>query len=149
MKKIIANKRGASVTLFIALAAGLLLAIMAAGLLSPKPAEASDPPVVPDSVIVHLDGLDWVWASPCAQNGCSTINVGLDGFIFATPAQWDLRPPITEFMNPLKCASQYFDARYRHCDQGDLFGGFYGSAPAGELPAGVDGDTPMHRNGDT
>ncbi len=85
---------------------------------------------VPDSVIVESNGLEWVWASPCTLNGCTTgIDVGHDGFEFATDAQWELRPPVEAFLDPLKCASPWFDHRWNNCDVGDALDGYYGSSP--------------------
>ncbi|QXC28460.1 PKD domain-containing protein [Aeromonas sp. FDAARGOS 1409] len=115
---------------------------------------------VPASVIVLHNGLEWVWASPCAQGGCTAgIDVGHDGFVFATAAQWALRPPVAAFTG--KCASPWFDHTWDHCDVGDALlndgtgeGNFYGfgtvgSAPSGGLPAGFDGTLPMNSVGET
>jgi hypothetical protein len=112
---------------------------------------------VPSSVIVEANGLEWVWASPGALNGGYTngIDVGHDGFVFATQAQWALRPPIAAFRNPDKCASPWFDYTYNNCDWGDaaleVYEGYgtYGSAPTEEYPAGPDGNYPMHPLGET
>jgi hypothetical protein len=94
---------------------------------------------VPDALIVSLNGLEWVWASPCALNGCTAgIDVGHDGFNFATDAQWAIRPTESAFHG--KCASPYFDHTHDHCDQVNLDPGpypnswKYGSAPTGGLP---------------
>lgn len=133
MTKLIANNRGASITLVIALVAGLLLAIMATGLFSPKSAEAAGATLgqpVPSSLIVTHNGLEWVWASPCADNGCTAnMLIGHDGFGFATLDQWVLRPPVSAFGGPFegdagKCASPYFDQRWNHCDWNDARRGF-------------------------
>jgi hypothetical protein len=106
---------------------------------------------VPDSVIVTYNGLEWVWASPCAQNGCTSgILVGKDGFNYATAAQWAQRPPVSAF-GGTKCASPYFDKTFDHCDwsdptfSGGVFDGLatFGSAPYDGLPAGPDGNEPM------
>jgi len=97
---------------------------------------------VPSSMIVTLNGLSWVYVSPCALNGCTTgILIGKDGFNFATQAQWALRPPPSAFNS--KCASPWFDLTWNHCDFGDLNAGFVGSAPRGGLPAGNSGSVPM------
>ncbi len=99
---------------------------------------------VPASVIVTYNGLEWVWASPCALNGCTSgILIGKDGFNFATQAQWTLRPPVSAFRNPDICASPWFDLTFNHCDWSDAVNGFYGSAPVGGLPAGISGNTPV------
>lgn len=112
---------------------------------------------VPASVIVVHNGLEWVWASPCALNGCTAgIDVGHDDFRFATVAEWALRPSADQFRNPDKCASPWFDFTHNHCDWADASQATddnfhnccslstYGSAPAGEGgPTGGYGD-PMH-----
>ncbi|MDP2957058.1 MAG: PKD domain-containing protein [Longimicrobiales bacterium] len=98
---------------------------------------------VPASVIVSYNGIEWVWASPCALNGCTSgIDVGHDGFRFATVAEWALRPAPSAFRSPDKCAAPWFDFTHNHCDWQDaeiydaLWGpsylqSFYGSAPSG------------------
>ena len=92
----------------------------------------------PASVIVSYNGLEWVYASPCAQNGCTSgILVGKDGFRYATPAEWNMRPPLSSFSG--KCAAPYFDRTWDHCD----FGDGTGSAPYNGLPAGPSGTTAM------
>lgn len=84
---------------------------------------------VPASVIVSANGLEWVWASPCAPNGCSGgFDVGHDGFEYATDDQWAARPPVSAFRNPDKCASPWFEHRFDHCDWGDGSAGYYGSS---------------------
>ncbi len=110
-----------------------------------KASNLGDP--VPASVIVPgTGGLEWVWASPCALNGCTTgILVGKDGFNFATAAQWALRPPPSAFQDGGAniCASPWFDASHNHCDLVNLDNGALGSAPNGGLPAGTTGLAPM------
>lgn len=105
MKRLSATKQGASITLIITLAAAVLLAIMATGVLSPTSAEAAGATLgqpVPESLIVSHNGLEWVWASPCGMNGCTpSLLTGHDGFDFATTAQWALRPPASAFGPPV------------------------------------------------
>ena len=73
---------------------------------------------VPAHVIVTHNGLEWVWASPCLQGGCTPgINVGLDRFVYATPAQWALRPRPEAFIG--RCAAPWFDQTHDHCDLSD------------------------------
>jgi hypothetical protein len=112
---------------------------------------------VPAEMIVTKDGLEWVWASPCALNGCTTgISVGKDGFNYATQAQWAQRPAIADFGVPKtsptsegKCAAPWFDASFEHCDGTDPYDrelsseGAYGSAPLQGMPAGDSGNQPM------
>jgi hypothetical protein len=105
---------------------------------------------VPASVIVTHNGLEWVWASPCALNGCTTgILIGHDGFNFATVAQWALRPPVLAFRSGDQniCASPYFNKIWNHCDWDDIVRINYGSAPKGGLPT-ADGE-PMDQFGET
>ncbi|MCU1603534.1 MAG: hypothetical protein JWO22_4243 [Frankiales bacterium] len=110
---------------------------------------------VPASMIVSANGLEWVWASPCAEGGCSSgLLVGKDGFGYATAAQWALKPPVSAFRNPDKCASAWFDSQRSNCDWDDpgfLSNGVagYGSAAQGGRPAGLDGTATMHPSGDT
>ncbi len=87
---------------------------------------------VPESVIVSQDGLEWVYASPCADGGYSSILVGHEGFGYATEAQWAKRPPVSAFSS--KCAAPWFDKVHNHCDFGNLEVNLYGSAPTGGLP---------------
>lgn len=129
------------------LSAGALL-LAACGQVSPKletlASKIEEP--VPTSVIVSYNGLEWVYASPCAEGGCSAdISVGKDGFGFATEAQWAQRPPVEAFQE--KCASPWLDTKYDHCDFGDLNEGRYGSAPVGGLPTAT--GEPMQYSSDT
>lgn len=95
---------------------------------------------VPASMIVSHNGLEWVYAAPCAHNGCSGVLVGKDGFRYATVAEWALRPPIAAFNG--KCAAPWFATVYDHCDFGDAYAGYLGSAPAF-------GTGPVESNGGT
>lgn len=111
----------------------------------PQRASALGQPV-PASVIVVYNGLQWVWASPCALNGGCTsgIDVGHDGFVFATVEQWALRPPISAFRDPDKCAAPWFDHDWNHCDWADAaldteFHNALGLSTYGSAPAGVGG----------
>lgn len=104
---------------------------------------------VPSSVIVSYLGLEWVWASPCAQNGCTSgILVGKDGFRYATAAEWNLKPHPASFGNT-KCAAPWFDQSHNHCDWTDPSSGYYGSAVSGGFPAGPTGNTSMNYYGET
>jgi Ca2+-binding RTX toxin-like protein len=107
---------------------------------------------VPAEMIVTKNGLEWVWASPCAMgSGCTTgILVGKDGFNYATQAQWAQRPAIGEFGVPMssptsegKCATPWFDASFEHCDGFEPHENGYGSAPYQGTPAGDSGTEPM------
>ena len=101
---------------------------------------------VPAALIVSgPGGLEWVWAGPCATQGvppgrdgffCSgskgAIDVGHDGFKFATNAQWALFPAAGFANGP--CASPYFSFNVDNCDQGDFDLGVYGSEPSDHAP---------------
>jgi hypothetical protein len=127
-------------------------------LISPLASQRGNP--VPTSVIVTHDGLEWVWASPCALGGCTAgIDVGHDGFRFATEAEWARRPDFAVFIDDELCAAPWFDHSYDNCDWIDAvideeFGAvtqlsYYGSAPSGEGgPAGTYG-YPMDPAADT
>ncbi len=100
---------------------------------------------VPDDLIVDFSGLEWVWASPCAvalggdvAGGCTTpIDLtfqGPLGWRFATAAEFLLHPVLAlfeDFLQPsgYKCASEYFDLVYSHCDAGDFAAGLVTSLP--------------------
>jgi hypothetical protein len=93
---------------------------------------------LPAEVIVRKGVLEWVWASPCALNGCTNgILLGRDGFGFATPQQFAKRPVLSEFRG--KCAARWFDKNWDHCHEASLDGGRYGSAPNGGRPAALAG----------
>jgi hypothetical protein len=73
---------------------------------------------VPQRVIVTHNELEWVWASPCLQGGCTPgILVGHDRFVYATPAQWARRPSAEAFIG--KYAVPWFDQTHDHCDLSD------------------------------
>ena len=100
------------------------------------------------SVLVEADGLDWVWASPCAPGGCSNIQLS-NGFGYATAAQWnasftglnDLLAKFTNANGSLKCGSTYFDVNFDHCDAVNIvdpnnqLGGAVWGAPFATSPA--------------
>lgn len=84
-------------------------------------------PLPANSFIVHA-GLEWAWASPCLNGGCSSI-VFHNGWRYATPTEWALRPLAEAFLDPagnyvgfggaMRCASRYFDNTHTHCDYQD------------------------------
>lgn len=87
------------------------------------------------------NGLEWVYASPCAgQNGCGNDVNLIDGFRFASDIDWsasfaDLASLISAFeLNnyaPSVCASSYFGSGHNHCDSGDVILGYVWGAPLG------------------
>ena len=90
-----------------------------------------------DSVIVVRDGLEWIWASPCAptQPSCGANIVPNDlGFRIPTPAEWlasftDTTDLYNAFGQGAQCGSSYFSSGYTHCDAGDVQGGYIWGAP--------------------
>lgn len=119
--------------LFMTAAAAAMLAVA----YQPAAAQAESPPV-PANAYIEFAGLHWAWASPCRDGGCSSI-VFVDGFRYATVAEWAVRPDPTDFLDPfgnfagsggqMRCASPWFDVNYVHCDYSDAVGGFVQSGP--------------------
>lgn len=90
---------------------------------------------VPASVIIQHNGLDWVWASPGLAGGWDqAINIGQDGFFYATPEQWALRPTADAFgtSSNFKCAAPYFSYSANFCNYGDAVNGNVFSEPCCE-----------------
>ena len=60
------------------------------------------------------------------------INLYQDGFGYATPEQWALRPDASDFGNPssFKCAAAYFSYNWNHCDYSNGLSGQVVSTPA-------------------
>ncbi len=86
-------------------------------------------------VIVTRNSLEWVYASPCAPGGCSSILLH-HGFRYATADEWtssfaNLADLVGAFTNPNKCAATYFDRRWNHCDYGNLRSGYVWDSPFG------------------
>lgn len=108
----------------------LLLALTAsAGLVGTDP---------PGNLVVIRDGMDWVWASPCAAEApsCGTPLTMHDGYQIPTDAQWlDSFSSATDIYNAFNpdgqqlCASPYFDSGYSHCDGGDVLDGYIWHSP--------------------
>lgn len=87
---------------------------------------------IPEDVILKHNGLEWVWAAPCLAGGCDPeINIGYQGFNYATEEQWQLRPSAEDFgaYNSFKCAARYFSSRFNHCDYSDAVYGYVNSEP--------------------
>jgi hypothetical protein len=117
-------------------------ALVAAGLLvagvfgSTTESRAVTLAAVPDNLIVNHSGLEWVCASPCS-GGCSTIDFSFQGPLgwrFATEAEFLLHPVLDSFVDALqpsgyKCAAEYFDSDYIHCDPSDFENGALTSLP--------------------
>lgn len=88
----------------------------------------------PSNVIVYAGGLEWVYAAPCAPNGCGTITLH-HGFRLPTNSEWlssfaDLNDLYTQFSTPSqKCAAPYFSNQYDHCDFVDVSGGYVYDSP--------------------
>ncbi|MDO6762589.1 PEP-CTERM sorting domain-containing protein [Agarivorans sp. 1_MG-2023] len=88
-----------------------------------------------EDVIVTSDIFDWVWASPCS-GGCSQLvdnweyagglyddalnaALGVSIWRFASVEEFANIPAKSLFSVDDKCAAQYFDNRYSHCDYGN------------------------------
>lgn len=73
---------------------------------------------------ITFGGLDWAWASPVDDQG-DTWFTGFkleapefhEGWRFATELEWLTHPTASDFGN--RCASQYWNNTYTHCDFGD------------------------------
>jgi hypothetical protein len=124
-----------------------VVAVLAASAQPATAAPAQSPPV-PSDVYIVFNGLDWAWASPChAIGGCSSI-VFVDGFRFATAAEWATRPDVTAFLDAggnqsgpagnFRCAAAWFDNNFSHCDYNDVLGGFVSSGPVGSTDPNAD-----------
>lgn len=100
----------------------------------------------PDSSKIYTagNGLEWVYAGPCAglNPSCGTVQLH-SGFNFATAQQWtdsfaDLAALIAAFdlnnYSSTKCASAEFNVAYDHCDPSDVLGGYVWNSPL--VPAG-------------
>lgn len=125
---------------FLSLAAGLLVAVSGtafAGTSAGSFAERSTGDVraplgAPDpSVIISHDGLEWVWAAPCASEapscGAPTPAYGFNNPTMDQWATWDDRAELmaafTNGSGGAICASMYFGSGYSHCDYGDAMNG--------------------------
>lgn len=96
--------------------------------------QAITPGPVPADLIVNANGLEWVYASPCLEGGCSNPSpTNQVGWRYATYAELTQNfPGCSAFTS--KCAAQYFDPNYSHCDFSNCDQGLVCSAP-GELCA--------------
>ena len=87
------------------------------------------------------NGLEWVYAAPCAGESPSCGVVSLhSGFNFATENQWldsfgDLNGLIAAFnlnnFDSSMCAAPQFSTVHNHCDAGDALNGYVWGAPVG------------------
>ncbi len=111
---------------------GAPLLLAAAALTAPAASMIGIDP--PSNVIVYAGGLEWVYAAPCAPNGCGTITLH-HGFRLPTSSEWtssfsNLSAMYTQFTTPgQKCASPYFSDQYDHCDFGDFQRGYVYNSP--------------------
>lgn len=96
--------------------------------------QAITPGPVPANLIVTQDGLEWVYASPCVEGGCSNPSpTNQVGWRYATYQELTQHFPGCEaFVD--KCGSQYFDPTYSHCDLENCRSGLVCSEP-GQLCA--------------
>ena len=92
----------------------------------------------PGSVIVAENGLEWIWAAPCATHDPSCGTPGnpagtlpIQGFREPTLAEWagawaDRDELISRFIvgGAAVCGSPWTSSFHDHCDGGDLLAGF-------------------------
>ncbi|MEP4889340.1 MAG: PEP-CTERM sorting domain-containing protein [Aliiglaciecola sp.] len=86
------------------------------------------------------NGLEWVYASPCAGiGGCGNDVTLIDDFRFATEIEWSSSFATTsELMSAFQldnynanvCAASYFGSGFSHCDSGDVSLGYVWGAPS-------------------
>jgi hypothetical protein len=86
----------------------------------------------PANVIVLEDGLEWVYAGPCAGVGGCGDSLPHHGFHFASDAEWNqswatINELTTAFAG--KCAAPWFNIVHNHCDFGDAAAGFIWHSP--------------------
>lgn len=95
----------------------------------------------PDASKIYTagNGLEWVYAGPCAglEPSCGTVQLH-SGFSFATEQQWndsfaDLAALIAAFdlynFSSSKCAAAEFNVVYDHCDADDAISAYVWNAP--------------------
>jgi hypothetical protein len=70
---------------------------------------------------ITVGGIDWAWAAPIRSKsffGNELFQASLhEGWREATDLEWATRPNFTDFGS--KCAAQYWNTIYTHCDFGD------------------------------
>jgi hypothetical protein len=101
--------------------------------------QAITPGPVPADLIVIGGGLEWVYASPCEEGGCSDPSpTNQVGWRYATYEELTQQFPTCEAFirqdESIICASQYFDPSFSHCDIENCQSGLVCSAP-GQLCA--------------
>ena len=106
--------------------------------LEPPPARlAITPGPVPEELVVSHAGLDWVWASPC-NGGCSDPDpANQAGWRNATDLELQNAPSCDAFVRPddsVRCASEYFDPTFTHCDLDDCVDGYVSGGSNFEAP---------------
>lgn len=95
----------------------------------------------PDKIYDAGNGLEWVYAGPCAgiQPSCGVVQLHHD-FRFATIDEWlssfgDLAGLIAAFdlnnYDSAICAAPEFNTVHNHCDPGDVISGYVWHAPVG------------------
>jgi hypothetical protein len=80
---------------------------------------------------ITIGSLDWAWASPVTSGVWFGSNELFQasfhaGWREATDAEWAARPDATAFgtQDKFKCASQYWNSNFTHCDYTDGTGGY-------------------------
>lgn len=78
---------------------------------------------VPGTNYLTMDGLDWVWASPCEGNGagCAEAVTLHDGWRFPTTLEYDnlMAGAVAALSSSNLCGSGWFQGNWTHCDFGD------------------------------
>ncbi len=92
----------------------------------------------PANIVNTGNGLEWVYAAPCAavSPSCGVVQLH-HGFRFATASEWlssfvNLQGLVDAF-NPLPnkgCSAPEFSTAHNHCDFGDTQNGYVWGAPA-------------------
>ncbi|WP_157979427.1 PEP-CTERM sorting domain-containing protein [Rhodoferax ferrireducens] len=71
---------------------------------------------------ITVGALDWAWAAPITSEvwfGTNTLYQASlhEGWREATDTEWAAKPSFTDFGG--KCAAQYWNSSFTHCDFGD------------------------------
>jgi hypothetical protein len=95
----------------------------------------------PSKIYTAINGLEWVYAAPCAGEdpSCGTVTLH-HGFRFASGTEWvssfgDLAGLIAAFdlnnYDPAICAAPEFSNSHNHCDPSNAISGYVWHAPVG------------------
>ena len=90
------------------------------------------PGPVPDDLTILHNGILWAWASPCAGLCSQPSPTSQEDWRYCTDGEFAARPSCDDFLRPdgsLRCASEYFDPKFGHCDFDDCTREFLTSQP--------------------